>query len=127
MTPAMVIFAILAATFLGIPDPLVTARENRHLSQLQDQRHPILLDPGHPGLDHHATLVDRRRDHHPSAPLLFDAPCPVNWPSYVLVFIAMAFACAGLSVLIGVISASSRMTVLWSQLFFHPFDAAWAA
>ena len=28
MTPAMVIFAVLAATLLGIPDPLVNAREN---------------------------------------------------------------------------------------------------
>ena len=28
ITPAMVVFAILAAAFLGIPDPLVTAREN---------------------------------------------------------------------------------------------------
>ena len=28
MTPSMVVFAILAATFLGIPDPLVNAREN---------------------------------------------------------------------------------------------------
>jgi len=28
MTPAMVVFAILAAAFLGIPDPLVNAREN---------------------------------------------------------------------------------------------------
>ena len=26
--PAMVVFGILAATFLGIPDPLVNAREN---------------------------------------------------------------------------------------------------
>lgn len=31
-----------------------------------------------------------------------------------------ACACAGLSVLIGVISSSSRMTVLWSQLVFIP-------
>ena len=28
MTPAMVVFAVLAATLLGIPDPLVNAREN---------------------------------------------------------------------------------------------------
>jgi ABC-2 type transport system permease protein len=32
----------------------------------------------------------------------------------------MAFACAGLGVLIGVISPSSQMTVLWSQLIFIP-------
>ena len=51
---------------------------------------------------------------------LFDAPLPVNWLNYVLVFVAMAFTCSGLSVLIGVISANSRITVLWSQLFFIP-------
>jgi len=32
----------------------------------------------------------------------------------------MAFACAGLGLLIGVISPSSRITVLWSQLIFLP-------
>ncbi|MGC9334355.1 MAG: ABC transporter permease, partial [Anaerolineae bacterium] len=55
-----------------------------------------------------------------TAPLLFDAPLPENWLCYVLVFAAMALACAGLSVLIGVVSPSSRMTVLWSQLVFVP-------
>jgi ABC-2 type transport system permease protein len=32
----------------------------------------------------------------------------------------MAFACSGLGLLIGVISPSSRITVLWSQLIFLP-------
>ena len=32
----------------------------------------------------------------------------------------MACACAGLSILIGVVSPSSRMTVLWAQLVFIP-------
>jgi ABC-2 type transport system permease protein len=55
-----------------------------------------------------------------TAPLLFHAPLPVNWLNFALIFGAMAFACAGLSVLIGVVSPSSRMTVLWSQLIFVP-------
>lgn len=37
-----------------------------------------------------------------------------------MTFMLIACACAGLSVLIGVISPSSRMTVLWSQLVFIP-------
>ena len=53
-------------------------------------------------------------------PLLFDAPLPLNWPNYILILLAMAFACAGLSVLIGVISPNSRSTVLWSQLLYIP-------
>ncbi|MGD9048598.1 MAG: ABC transporter permease, partial [Anaerolineae bacterium] len=43
-----------------------------------------------------------------------------NWANYVLVTVALALACAGLSVLIGVISSNTRMTVLWSQLIFIP-------
>jgi len=55
-----------------------------------------------------------------TAPLLFEAPSPVNWLNYAIIFGAMALACTGLSVLIGVVSPSSRMTVLWSQLIFVP-------
>ena len=55
-----------------------------------------------------------------TAPILFDAPSPVNWLNYALTFIAMAVACAGISLLIGVVSPSTRMTVLWSQLIFIP-------
>jgi ABC-2 type transport system permease protein len=55
-----------------------------------------------------------------TAPLFFDAPSPVNWPGFVVTLLVTAFACAGLGVLIGVISPSSRMTVLWSQLIFIP-------
>jgi len=44
----------------------------------------------------------------------------VDWVGFVLTVLLTAFACAGLGVLIGVISASSRMTMLWSQLFFLP-------
>ena len=55
-----------------------------------------------------------------TAPMMFDAPLPVNWLNYALIFVATAFACAGLSILIGVVSPSSRMTVLWAQLVFLP-------
>ena len=54
------------------------------------------------------------------APLFFDAPAPVNWFNYGLVFLGLAFALAGISVLIGVIAPNSRVTVLYSQMFFIP-------
>jgi ABC-2 type transport system permease protein len=38
----------------------------------------------------------------------------------VLTALLLAFTCAGLGSLIGVVSPSSRMTVLWSQLLFVP-------
>jgi ABC-2 type transport system permease protein len=53
-------------------------------------------------------------------PLLFDAPLPVNWGNYLLIFAAPAFAMSGISVLIGVVAPNSRVTILYSQLLFIP-------
>ena len=120
MIPAMVVFAILAATMLGIPDPLVNARESGIFRSYKINGVPaasILVIPALTTMLHLlivAAIITA------SAPLLFDAPLPVNWFNYLLVFFAMALACAGLGVLIGVISSSTRMTVLWSQLVFIP-------
>jgi ABC-2 type transport system permease protein len=55
-----------------------------------------------------------------TAPLLFNAPIPINWLNFIVVFLSITFASACISVLIGVISPSSRMTVLWSQIIFVP-------
>ncbi len=51
---------------------------------------------------------------------LFDAAMPVHWGWFLVTFLAAAIANAGLGVLIGVISSSSRVTGLWSQLIFLP-------
>jgi ABC-2 type transport system permease protein len=120
MIPAMVVFAILAATLLGIPDPLVSARETGIFRSYKINGVPaasILVIPALTTMLHLliVTVIITA-----SAPFLFDAPVPQNWGTYLLVFFAMALACAGLGVLIGVISASTRMTVLWSQLVFIP-------
>jgi len=120
LIPALVVFAILAATLLGIPDPLVNARETGIFRSYKINGVPslsILVIPALTTLLHLAivTVIITA-----TAPLLFDAPLPENWLNYVLVFVAMAIACAGLGVLIGVISPSTRMTVLWSQLVFIP-------
>lgn len=120
MTPAMVVFAVLAATFLGIPDPLVNARENGIFRSYKINGIPsisILVIPAITTMLHLLIVAGIITA---AAGPLFDAPLPINWFNYVLVFVVLAFACAGLSVLIGVISANSRITVLWSQLFFIP-------
>ena len=120
LVPAMVVFAILAATFLGLPDPLVKAREAGIFRSYKINGIPassILTIPALTTLLH---LVIVTAIITVTAPILFDAPLPVNYLNYVLIFMAMAVACAGISVLIGVISSSTRMTVLWSQLFFIP-------
>lgn len=120
MIPAMTVFAILAATILGLPDPLVTAREAGIFRSYKINGVPaisILVIPALTTILHMAvvTIIITA-----TAPLFFAAPLPVNWLGFVVTLLVTAFACAGLGVLVGVISSSSRMTVLWSQLIFLP-------
>ncbi len=120
MIPAMVVFAILAATMLGLPDPLVTAREAGIFRSYKINGVPAISILVIPALTTILHMVVVTVIITATAPLFFDAPSPVNWPGFVVTFLATAFACAGLGLLIGVISPSSRMTVLWSQLIFLP-------
>jgi ABC-2 type transport system permease protein len=118
--PAMVIFSILAATMLGVPDPLVNARENGIFRSYKINGIPALSILIIPALTTMLHLMIVTVLITVSAPLLFDAPLPVGWLNFIVVFFATAVACTGLSVLIGVVSPSSRMTILWSQLIFTP-------
>ena len=120
LVPAMVVFAILAATLLGLPDPLVNAREAGIFRSYKINGVPsasILLIPALTTMLHLVivTLIIVL-----TAPILFDARSPSNWLGFAGVFAAMSFACAGLGVRIGVVSPNSRVTVLWSQLIFIP-------
>jgi ABC-2 type transport system permease protein len=120
LIPAMVVFALLAATLLGLPDPLVNARENGIFRSYKINGVPassILIIPALTTILHLLVVVAIITL---TAPLLFDAPAPVDWFNYLLTILATAVACAGISLLIGVVSASTRMTVLWSQLIFIP-------
>ena len=120
MIPGMVVFAILAATMLGVPDQLVTAREAGIFRSYKIYGVPvfsILVIPTLTAILHGAVVASIITV---TAALFFDAPAPVNWLAFVVIFLLTAFACAGLAVLIGVVSSSSRVTVLWSQLVFLP-------
>lgn len=120
LVPAMVIFAVLSAALLGLPDPLVAARDSGIFRSYKINGVPkisLLLIPALTTALHTtivAALITL------SAPLLFDAPLPVNWLNYVLVYLVGLFACCGLGVLIGVVSPNSRVTILLSQLVFLP-------
>ena len=120
LIPAMVVFAVLAATLLGIPDPIVTARENGIFRSYKINGVPALSILVIPAITTIMHLIIVTIIIVVSAPLLFDAPMPVNWAYFTVTFLALAFACSGIAILIGVISASSRVTVLYSQLVFLP-------
>ncbi len=120
MIPAMVIFAILSGAILGLPNPLVDAREAGIFRSYRINGVPALSIVTIPALSSmfHAVIVSIIIT--ALAPLLFVTPLPVDWLAYAVVVIVTAFACAGLGVLIGVISANSRVTILWSQLLYLP-------
>ncbi len=120
MIPAMVVFAVLSGMILGMPQPLVEAREAGIFRSYKINGVPaasILTIPAFSGLIH-AVIVSAIIVI--TGSLFFDAPLPANWPAFLLIFLLLAFTCAGLGVLIGVISASARVTVLWSQLIYLP-------
>ena len=120
LIPAMVVFGVLAATFLGIPDPLVNAREKGIYRSYKINGVPspsILIIPALTTTLHLMIVAGIIVA---SAPVLFDAPLPTDWGAFLLTFLAFTLACSGLSVLIGVVSPNSRMTVLWSQVMFVP-------
>ena len=120
LIPALVVFGILSATLLGIPDPLVNAREHGIFRSYKINGIPSLSILVIPALTTMLHLVIVAAIITATAPFLFDAPLPLNWLNFAVIFLAMSLACSGLSVLIGVVSPSSRMTVLWSQLIFVP-------
>ncbi|MAG37302.1 MAG: hypothetical protein CL878_13795 [Dehalococcoidia bacterium] len=120
MIPVMIILAILSSTVLGLPSPLVEAREAGIWRSYRINGVPafsILVIPALTTMTHLvlvAALITA------TAPWFFNAPVPVNWVSFVLVCFVTALACAGLGLLIGVVSSSTQATILWAQLLFLP-------
>lgn len=120
LLPSMVVFSIYTAAILGLPDPLVQARDAGIFRSYKINGVPRLNILAIPALTTSLHLVIVTIFICVTAPLLFDAPAPVNWLNFAIVFLATLFACSGLGVLIGVISPNSRATVLLSQLLFLP-------
>jgi ABC-2 type transport system permease protein len=120
MVPAMSLFAVMGGTLLGMPEVLVSAREAGILRTYKINGVPALSILVIPVLTSmlHALLVTAIIAL--TAPALFDGRTPSSWPGFLLVFLASAFAFAGIGTLIGVVSSNARITVLYSQLVFLP-------
>lgn len=120
MVPAMTIFTIVAATVLGMPGPLVEAREAGIFRSYKINGVPALSILSIPGLttSFHALITAALITL--TAPLFFGGHTPENLGAFVGITLLTAFTCAALGLLISVIAANSRATVLWSQLIFLP-------
>jgi len=120
MVPAMSVFALLSGALLGLPDPHVAAREAGIFRSYRINGVPtlsVLIIPVLTTMLHAlvVTVIIAL-----AAPALFGAVPPASWIAFFLIYLVVAFAFAGIGILIGVVSASGRVTVLWSQLIFLP-------
>jgi ABC-2 type transport system permease protein len=120
MVPAMIIFSILVSTALALPNPLVSSREAGVFRSYKINGVPaisILTIPAIATIFHTlivAAIITVL------GPAFFQGQLPQNWGGFVVSYFAAVIACAGMGLLIGVVSANSRVTVLWSQLVFLP-------
>ncbi len=120
LIPAMVVFAALSGAMLGLPSPLVEAREAGIFRSYRINGVPTLPILAIPAITTLLHVAIASAIVVVTAPVLFRAPLPTDWPTFVLVLLLMAAATAGLGLLVGVVSASNQATVLWSQLVYLP-------
>jgi ABC-2 type transport system permease protein len=120
LIPAMVAFAVLSSVLLGLPDPIVTAREAGIFRSYKIHGIPefsILVIPALTTLIH---LCITSLIIVVTAPILFGAVLPANWLGFILSFVLLTLSCTAIALLIGVIAPNSRATVLISQAIFLP-------
>ena len=118
--PGMVVIAAMAAYLLGIPEPLVGAREKGIFRSYKINGVPPSSILSIPSLTTGVHTVIVAAVITVTAPVLFDAPVPVNWLGFLVSLVAIIVATAGIAMVIGVVSSNSRVVILWSQLVFIP-------
>lgn len=118
--PAMVIFAVLTSTTMGLPSPLIEARENEILRSYRINGVPASSLLTIPSLSTAVHIIAVACIITITAPIIFKGQLPENWLAYLLVFITFLFASTGLGSLIGVISGNSRIAVLFQQMVYLP-------
>ena len=118
--PAMILLAILFSVIIGLPNPLIAAREAGIFRSYKINGVPAVSILTIPALTTILHTVVVAAVITVTAPLLFGAAAPASWLGFALFFLLAAFAHLGLGLLIGVISSSMRTVVLWTQLIFIP-------
>jgi len=122
MTPAMIVFAGMSSTLLALPGPVVSARENGVYRSFRINGVPALNIVLIPMLGTMLHMSVTAAIIALTAGPLFGAGQPLAGRELagVGVFLATAFCLAALGMLIGVISSSSRATVLYGQVLYLP-------
>lgn len=120
LIPGLTVFATLAAAMFGLPAPLISARETGVLRSYRIHGVPTPAVFAVPVLTAVAHLLVVGLLIATTAPVLFGAPSVARPAAFAGVLVLIAATHASLGALIGVVSANSRVSVLWSQLVFLP-------
>ncbi len=120
MTPAIILVAMMACTLLGLPGPIVDARETGIFRSFKINGVPALSIVTIPILSSFVHIILVSIIITATAGPLFKAGIPVNWINFALILLLTAFTMASFGMLIGVISPTSRAIVLFSQAIFLP-------
>jgi ABC-2 type transport system permease protein len=120
MIPSMIIVAVMAGSLLGLPSPVVEAREAGIFRSFKINGVPALSIVSIPVVSSFLHMILISAIITLTAKPLFNASMPDNWGYFILVGLLVTFAIAGIGMLIGVISPNARSTVLISQLIFLP-------
>ncbi len=120
MVPASILVAMMAGMVLGLPNPVVAARDSGIFRSFKINGVPafsIVIIPVL-GVTLHMLIVSAIITL-TSRPF-FGGRLPVDGLAFVGVLLASALALAGAGMLIGVIASNSRATVLLGQTIFLP-------
>jgi ABC-2 type transport system permease protein len=120
LIPAMISVGIMTNALLGMPGPLVAARDAGIFRSFKINGVPalnIISIPVVSSLMHMAIISAIITA---TANPLFKAVLPTQWGYFILIILLSTFAMAGIGMLIGVIANGARSTVLIGQTFFLP-------
>jgi ABC-2 type transport system permease protein len=120
LLPAMVVFACMTGTLLGLPNPLVDSREAGIYRSFKINGVPAASILAIPAVTTalHALIVSAIISL--TAPSVFKGVPPADWGAFAAITLLAAFTCSALGALIGVVSANTQATVLWAQAIFLP-------
>jgi ABC-2 type transport system permease protein len=120
MIPAMILVAVMTCTLLGLPNPVVEAREAGIFRSFKINGVPALSIITIPIMTSFAHLIVVSALIAFTAGPFFKAGIPVHWGYFLLILSLTVFSMASLGMLIGVVSPNSRAIVLFSQSIFLP-------
>ncbi|MEJ5310319.1 MAG: ABC transporter permease [Anaerolineae bacterium] len=120
LLPAMIIFVILGSTILGLPGPIVEAREAGVYRSFKINGVPAVSIVAIPVLTTTFHALIAAGIVALTAVPVFGGVAPGRWWPIAGVAVLLAFTCSATGALIGVVATNTRATTLLSQLIFLP-------